>query len=136
MKKSLRKGELSTGHARALLSVEDKNKQLNIYREAIKNRLSVRDIEVLIYGAPKSGESRKAKKKKAEVHNPELQSFIDRLSSHLGTKVRIHGAVSRGRIEIEYYSQEDLERLLEMITGVKIPSIETTEEVTVVEQVN
>lgn len=134
IKKSLRKGELSTGHARALLSVEDKNKQLNIYHEAVKNKLSVRDIEVLIYGAPKSGESKKSKKKKAVVQNAELQSFIDRLSGHLGTKVRIHGTVSRGRIEVEYYSQEDLERLLEMITGVKIPA--SMEEVTVVEQVS
>jgi ParB family transcriptional regulator, chromosome partitioning protein len=133
IKKSLRKGELSTGHARALLSIEDKEKQLNVYREAVKSKLSVRDIEILIYGAPKSGESKKAKKKKPTVQNPELQSFIERLSGHLGTKVRIHGAVSRGRIEIEYYSQEDLERLLEMITGVKLPSVE---EVTVVEQVS
>jgi len=119
IKKSLRKGELTVGHARALLTIEDKEKLLLVFRDIIKNKLSVRDIEILVYGAPKSEEA-KRKRKKVEVGDAELQSFIDRLTGHLGTKVRIKGTVKRGRIEVEYYSQEDLERLLEIVTGVKI----------------
>jgi len=119
IKKSLRNGDLSAGHARALLTIEDKDKQLLVFRDVIKNKLSVRDIEILVYGAPKTEEA-KRKKKKVEVGDAELQSFIDRLTGHLGTKVRIKGTTKRGRIEIEYYSQEDLERLLEIITNLKI----------------
>ena len=123
IKKSLRKGELTAGHARALLTIEDKEKQMLVFRDVIKNRLSVRDIEILVYGAPKTEEAKKAKKK-VEIKDAELQSFIDRLASHFGTKVRIRGTIGRGRIEIEYYSQEDLERLLEIVTGVKMESKE------------
>ncbi|MFA4966876.1 MAG: ParB/RepB/Spo0J family partition protein [Candidatus Margulisiibacteriota bacterium] len=127
IKKSLRKEEITTGHARALLTIEDKDKQMLVFRDVIKNKLSVRDIEILVYGAPKTEEGKKGKKKKVEVKNPELQMFIEKLSGYLGTKVGIKGAVQRGRIEIEYYSQEDLERLLEIITGNKMtPKEEVT----------
>ena len=127
VKKSLRKGEITTGHARALLTITDKDKQMLVFRDVIKNKLSVRDIEILVYGAPKLEEGKKPKKKKADIKNPELQMFIEKLAGVLGTKVRIYGSAQRGKIEVEYYSQEDLERLLEIITGNKtIPSEEVT----------
>ncbi len=119
IKKSLRKEEISGGHARALLAIGDKEKMFLVFRDVIKNKLSVRDIEVLVYGAPKTDEGKKKTKRKTEVKNPELQPFIDKLSGHFGTKVAIKGTVARGRIEVEYYSQEDLERLFEIMTGQK-----------------
>jgi len=117
VKSALRNSELSAGHARALLTIEDKEKQLLVFRDVVRNKLSVRDIEVLVYGAPQTREAKKTKK--VAVKNIELQPLIEQLSTHLGTKVKIHGTPQRGRIEVEYYSQEDLERLLELITGVK-----------------
>jgi len=119
IKSALRQGEITTGHARALTSIEDKEKQFLVFRDVVKNGLSVRDIEVLVYGAPQTKAARKTKK--VEVRNIELQPLIEQLSTYLGTKVKIHGTPQRGRIEVEYYSQEDLERLLELITGVRIP---------------
>jgi ParB family chromosome partitioning protein len=133
IKKSLRKSDLTPGHARALLTIEDKDRQMLVFRDIIKNKLSVRDIEIMVYGAPKTEEG-KRKKKKTETVNPELKSFIDRLTGYLGTKVSIKGGAGRGRIEIDYYSQEDLERLLELITNIKIEKQE--EVIAVVEQSN
>lgn len=127
VKSALRNSELSAGHARALLTIEDKEKQLLVFRDVVRNKLSVRDIEVLVYGAPQTKEAKKTKK--VAVKNIELQPLIEQLSTHLGTKVKIHGTPQRGRIEVEYYSQEDLERLLELITGVRMPP---KEEVTAV----
>jgi ParB family chromosome partitioning protein len=121
VKKALQKEEISVGHARALLAIEDKDKRLLVFRDVLKNKLSVRDIEILVYGAPREKEGKKRGKAKAEVKNFELQPFIEKLSNYLMTKVRIRGQTTRGRIEMEYYSQEDLERLLEIITGGKIP---------------
>ena len=65
IQKSLQKGDLSTGHGRALLSIADKNKQMAIFHEVLKNKLSVRDIEVLIYGAPKQKEGGKRSRGKS-----------------------------------------------------------------------
>jgi len=116
IQKALRKEEISAGHARALLAIEDKNKQLLVFRDVVKNRLSVRDIEVLIYGAPKSAEGKKKARKAAPIAE-ELKPIVDKLTTYLGTRVRIHGTSQRGRLELEYYSQEDLERLLQLIIG-------------------
>ena len=125
IKKALRKDEITSGHARALLAIEDKEKLMLVFRDILKNKLSVRDIEILVYGSQRTKE--KKKRKVIEVKNVELKPFIEQLSSHLGTKVAIRGTTARGRIEIEYYSQEDLERLLEMITNVKMtPKEEVT----------
>jgi ParB family chromosome partitioning protein len=116
IKQSLRKGELSVGHARALLAVETADKQLEIWRQIIKNGLNVRDAEVLAGGgkaaAPKA---KKGGRKRAYTQNTELNDLVDQLTTHLGTKVKIFGSPERGRIEIEYYSKEELERILEII---------------------
>jgi len=120
IQKSLRKEELTIGHARALLSVEDKEKQLMLFRDIIKNKLSVRDVEILIYGVPRAEAKKKGGRKKRAGTNPELNFFVEKLAERLGTKVKMFGSSERGKIEIEYYSREDLERLLELILGVKI----------------
>lgn len=117
IQKSLRKEDLSVGHARALLSITDKEKQLLLFRDIIKNKLSVRDIEVLIYGGAKSSTQPTKKSRAKSITTNQLKPWIDKLTTHLATKVRMHGTVNRGRIEIEYYSQEDLERILASILG-------------------
>jgi len=127
IKESLRKGEITVGHARPLLTLEEADKQLYFWREIIKKNLSVRDTEILVTGKEeKPLVKKKGGRKRAYTQNVELNSLIEQLTEHLATKVRIFGTPERGRIEIEFYSKEDLERILELITGGKIKRPETS----------
>lgn len=125
IQKSLRKGDISTGHGRALLAIPDKAKQLSVFHEVLKNKLSVRDIEVLIYGAPKAKPSQKTSRGKT-ILDQVLKPWADKMTTFLATKVRMFGTEQRGRIEIEYFSQEDLERILSLITGEVIEKADNT----------
>lgn len=122
IKDSLRKGEISAGHARSLLSLDDPEKQLQMWKEIIKNKLNVRDIEVMVTG--KDHKPKKLGRKRPSSRSAELNSLNELLTEHLATKVKILGSPQRGRIEIEYYSKEDLERVLELISGGKIKYFE------------
>ncbi len=120
IKDSLRKEEITVGHARPLLAVEEADKQLHFWREIVKRNLSVRDTEILVTGKEEKPKIKKGGRKRAFTQNAELNALIEQLTEHLATKVKIFGTPDRGRIEIEYYSKEDLERLLELITSGKI----------------
>ena len=114
---SLRKGQITVGHARPLLRLNNPSDQLSAWKHILKNNLTVRDIELLAQGkASKTTTTRRGKKRKF-TKNEELNDLTELLTSHLGTKVRIYGSQNRGKIEIDYFSQEDLERLIELITG-------------------
>lgn len=113
IQESLRKDKISVGHARALLSIADQAKQISLWKNIIQKNLSVRDIEALISGHP---HAKKGGRKKAVTKNTELLSIAENLTTHLGTKVKLFGDTSKGKIEIFYYSKEDLERLLESLT--------------------
>lgn len=116
IKLSLRKNELSTGHARTLLAVPEPDKQLEIWRLIIKNGLSVRDTEALS-SSSKDLEVRPKKggRKRAFTQNAELNALVEQLTTHLGTKVKMFGTPEKGKIEIEYYSREELDRVLEIL---------------------
>ena len=120
VKESLRKQEISVGHARPLLTVEDPEQLLGFWRQIVKEHLNVRDAEVLVTGKAMKTKAKKGGRKRAFTQNTELNALIEKLTEHFATKVKIFGTPQRGRIEIEYFSQEDLERLLEMISGGKI----------------
>lgn len=120
IKNSLRKGEITVGHARPLLSLDDPEKQIHFWREIVKNNLSVRDTEILVTGKEEVPKVKKGGRKRPITKNAELLALIEQLTELLATKVKILGSPQRGRIEIEFYSQEDLERILEIITGGKI----------------
>ncbi len=116
IKHSLRKEEITVGHARALLSAETSEKQLELWKQIVKNNLNVRDVEILVKGkAEERPAVKKGGRKRAYTQNTELNSLVEKLTTHLGTKVKIFGSPDRGKIEIEYYSKEDLERILEII---------------------
>lgn len=119
IKDSLRRGEITVGHARPLLTVEGADQQIHFWHEIVKNNLNVRDAEILVTGKEEK-KIKKGGRKRAYTQNVELNSLVEQLTEHLATKVKIHGSPERGRIEIEYYSKEDLERVLELITGGKI----------------
>jgi len=102
-------GKLSMGHARALLSIEGRQAQVEAGRAIIKRGLSVREAEAIVKRLA-SRPTLKPRKK-----DPQIASLQDRLIKSLGTKVRLRHSGKRGRIEIEYYSLEELDRLLDIL---------------------
>lgn len=113
---SLKRGQISVGHSRPLLSLSSNSQRVAMWREILKNNLTVRDVEQLIASGRKIHAPRKTKRRRL-TKNEELNDLTELLTTHLGTKVNIYGTRSRGKIEIQYFSQEDLERLIELITG-------------------
>lgn len=111
IQQSLIRGEINMGHGRALVAVEDKKLQMEIWEKAVKGNLSVRQVEKL---AKKVTGSETARKRK----EPEKPFFIveaeNKLRGVLGTQVKIKHGKKGGRIEIEYYSDDELERILEI----------------------
>ena len=106
---------ISTGHARALLSIEDKDQQYYYAQKIFDEKLSVRDVEKLVKDI---GKPEKVKKK--EVTNRELEMIYrdleEKLKKNLGTKVAItQKGDGAGKIEIDFYSHDELDRILEII---------------------
>ena len=107
-------GSLSMGHARAVLSIEGRAHQIEAVRKIITKGLSVREAEALVKNISLAG-TKKLKGHKAHK-TPEIASLEDKLIKSLGTKVRIHHKGKKGgKIEIEYYSLDELDRLLEIL---------------------
>lgn len=113
IQRSIFTGQITTGHARALLSIEDKKIQQKVFNEAISNELSVREIERLV---KKNLEiSNFVEAQKAKDKSQDVSSLEEDLQRVLGTKVRISGSNKKGKITIEYYSLEDLDRIIGVI---------------------
>jgi len=110
---SIRRSQISMGHARPILSLATEVERLSLWKDILKKNLTVRDVEHIVHGDP---ESKKLRKKK-HVKNEELIDLTELLTTHLGTRVRILGSTKKGKIEIDYFSQEDLERIIEALTG-------------------
>jgi ParB family chromosome partitioning protein len=108
IKQDLARGRLSAGHARVLLSIESADAQLRAARQILARQLSVRETEKLA-GARRDGE-------RAAVRDPHRAALERDLSAALGTRVRIHPRGRGGRIEIEYYSREELQGLVERLS--------------------
>jgi ParB family transcriptional regulator, chromosome partitioning protein len=131
---SLEQGELSEGHARALLGDDRENgqstfreRQTRIWRQTVEKKLSVRDVERMMSAArtinpPKSGDFSEANRGASPslpnepplslLSTSETISIEDRLRSALGTRVRLQGTLDRGKIEIDFFSAEELDGLL------------------------
>lgn len=115
---ALDKGRVSAGHARALLAVQDGAVQAELFRRILKQELSVREVEKEAARLQKqNGERVPPKRVKEPAKSPELQALEQRLIERLGTKVNIRGSHTMGKIEISYYSMEDLERILSLLAG-------------------
>ena len=103
-------GDISGGHARALLSVEDPDKQIKIAHKIVKESLSVRDVEKLVKDDGKK--KGKSKDKKSLGQEAIYEDLEEKLTQALGTKVRINRKnANQGKIEIEYYSMDELDTL-------------------------
>ena len=113
VKKWIAQGSLSMGHAKALLQIDNKQLQLNIARKIIHDGSSVRTAEALC----KKGASAGSSVKRVPVKDPQIASLEEKLIQNLGTKVHLKHKSNKkgGKIEIEYYSLEELDRLLEIL---------------------
>ncbi|MEG0919262.1 MAG: ParB/RepB/Spo0J family partition protein [Anaerovoracaceae bacterium] len=109
-------GNLSAGHARALVAIEDKELQIKLAKMAIDQGLSVRAIEELSNGEKQA--KRRGKPAKRSPKSSEVLLIERELKSNLGTKVNINGKGKKGKIEIEYYSEDELERLIDLLKTV------------------
>lgn len=104
-------GELSMGHGRALLGLKDKNKLLPLVEKIRKESLNVRQVEKLIQEWNEKRKEKKEKPKK-DVFLQERESF---LRERLGTAVTIQRGKRKGKIEIEFYNDDDLDRIIELL---------------------
>jgi len=112
---SIRDSEITMGHARALISVEDVDKQLYIHQEIIDKGLSVRRVEELVREIQKPGNKVKAAKKPVNM-SFQFQKIQDDLASKFGTRVKLKVQdKGTGAIEIPFMSEDDLNRILEML---------------------
>jgi ParB family transcriptional regulator, chromosome partitioning protein len=110
--------KLSMGHARAVLGLPTAEQQIEIAEKASAQGLSVRQVENIVQTltSDRHGDPKTEKKEKAQ--DPNVKAAVEELERSLGTRVRIVAQTEqRGRIEIEYYSQTELDRLFQHITG-------------------
>lgn len=114
IREKLISGEISSGHARALLSIEAPQIRMAVLESIIEKGLNVRQAEALA----KQLQAAKPKKKKPEINeqlHAQLSSLEEYLCAYLGTKVKLSHTPKKGKIEIEYYGNEDLDRILALI---------------------
>lgn len=108
--KYIEDGKLSAGHARTLLSIEDKDKLLEIARFCVEKKLSVRELEKLVKDILKP-----SKNKEKKPQSLELKDFAEKMKTKFATKVGILGNENKGRIYIDYYTKEDLQRIYDIV---------------------
>ncbi|PYP10889.1 MAG: hypothetical protein DMD59_04400 [Gemmatimonadetes bacterium] len=112
----LHEGQLSVGHARALLALEDPRIVTNLAREAVAQGLSVREVEDRVRGG--RAPERRPRMKRGVGAAPEVRRVEDALRRRLGTDARVTlRAKGKGQIHLSFYSNDDLARLLEVILG-------------------
>ena len=118
MQRALSTGALTAGHARAILSVQNPSEQLVLFKRIGERGLSVREAEAMaeaLNRGNRAGHPNQAKQERTRRANPGLVEIEQRFIDALGTKVSLKGTLQKGRIEISYFSEEDLERIFELI---------------------
>lgn len=114
LQQNINTGELSAGHARALLTLDNPNLQRTFYNKIKDNNLSVRATEKIVNDYAKE-------KKDINTHktmiNPDIQNIEQQFIDVFGTKVKIVGNLDKGKIEITYFSGDDLNRIMELFSN-------------------
>ena len=106
----LKNGDISAGHARALLSLKDEKIMLQLAKKVVKEELSVRELELLV-----KAENEQKTEKEKKPSKPKIKYFQEvelALYDHLGRKVSVEGTKKRGMLQIEFYGEEDLSELI------------------------
>ena len=112
VKAMIRDGRLTEGHARAILSVEGSEARTAMAERIVSQSLSVRDAEEVTRSKPRK------RRQKAELHSPEVTEIENNLKRLFGTAVKLHYGLKKGRIEIEYYGDDDLDRILQLFAKI------------------
>ena len=115
IRRSLRKGIISAGHARAILQGKTLSQMMNAWKKIIDNGLSVRDAEALFKRSTVI-----QKNKTVRSFSPQVKAIEDQLIEILGTKVKLKAGKDGGSIEISYYSNDDLDRIIDLIETVSL----------------
>ena len=110
-------GRISAAHGRTIITIKDEKKQIEVCDKIIRNGLSVRAAERLTEKI--KDDARPERKKRKPSVNAEIAAVEDELRKIFGTKVNINGKASTGKIEIEYYSIDELNRLIDMLRGIE-----------------
>ena len=110
----LQGGQITLGHAKLLLGLDDPSVQVLISQKIERDRLSVRETEELLQRINTDREEKLSQKKKTKPIVTEMRSIEEKLRENFQTKVHLKGDGSKGKIEINYYSEEELNRLLEL----------------------
>ncbi len=110
MQEALSAGDISTGHAKVLLSVSG-GRQMELFRDILNKSVSVRALEQLV----QEGEKKQKHGKKKPAKDAHIRKMEDELVSIFGTKVEIKHASGRGKIEISYYSLDDFDRIVDLM---------------------
>lgn len=120
VKQLIGEGKLSNGHAKALMGVEIEEEQILLAERAVKEGLSVRELEKLV--AQRNRPKRKPRAERSDLPGDYLRDLTDRLHRHFGTSVTVHpsktlsnGKKAKGRLEIDFYSNDELHRILETV---------------------
>jgi ParB family chromosome partitioning protein len=117
IQESLRRDEVSMGHAKALMALSSRSDQLRLWKKMMIGGWSVRKIEEEV---KKVVEGTKPKKEDGQQkRSPHLIEIENRLRRILSTQVRVHNSSKGGKIEIDYYSNDDLDRILELFENLK-----------------
>lgn len=108
----LKNGQISTGHAKVILSISSKDEQIDVAKLVAENNLTVRETENLIKN---KGKNKKKIAKVGEEVKLAIKNIESSFSKYLGTKVKIKEANGKGKIEISYYSHDEFERIAELL---------------------
>lgn len=111
VKKLIASGEISAGHGRAFAAMENTELMIALAEQCAREGWSVREAE---RQAAAAGKKRSVRHK---VHIPEFERIEEKMRLHMGTKVTINGNDKKGKIEIEYFDREDLERIISLLSG-------------------
>ncbi len=109
IKKMVSSGALSQGHARTILGLTDKKMRLEVAELAVKKELSVRELENLVSNLEKSKKKPSAKKNKTDIYFSDIEKQLEK---SLGTKVTIRHGKENGKIIIDYFGNDELERII------------------------
>ena len=116
IKELMEKGLITMGHAKAILTVKEPSAQLSLARKVVKESLSVRALEAIVSRVVVLKNNKKSKK--ASSNPTAFPDVIDKMRRSLGTKVSIkHHQSGRGKIQLEYFSESELDRLVEKLCG-------------------
>jgi ParB family chromosome partitioning protein len=114
---ALKKNEIAMGHARSLITIEDLSDQQKLLKKAVTNEWSVRQMEDAVRALSSSSKKKRTTPKK-DPNNPFYEEISSRLRQTFSTKVQVNPKAKGGEIRIEYYSEDDLERILGILDSI------------------